>query len=1093
MTHPNPPPNPRLQQDEDARSAALDPARSFIVEAPAGAGKTELITQRFLRLLTTVSHPEEIVALTFTNKAAGEMRSRILESLHAATAPLPDNAPPHKQATWQLARAALEHAHDWNLLEQPNRLRVTTIDSLCAQLVRLTPLLSRFGQNPGISDAPDEAYREAAATVIAEVENSPLLARMLARLDNDATRLSTLLTTMLARRDQWLHQHAEARAEIDAGYALLIANTLQQASDILGPLQQALLMPPVRFALTGLSDWTTALDDHPDALPRWRMLAELLLTQDGALRKTFNKNHGFSADADGRVMKAQMLEAMAQLPGRSAEVLSAVRDLPDAALSDAEFAAIGDAAELLRLAAAALWLAFQRRGEVDFIEIAQRAVLSLGDADAPTDLALSLDYRIRHLLIDEFQDTSEAQMRLFEALTRGWSPNDGHSLFLVGDPMQSIYRFRKAEVGLFLQVREHGLASGIRPEPLVLFRNNRSCPVVIDWVNRVFPALFGREDILRGEVAYRDCVATRDDTDGAGVFMHPLLHESDCDAATRVIALIRAERAAHPDASIAVLVRYRVHLAPLLAALRRDATDIVFRAVEIAPLASRQPVADLVSLTRALLHRADRVHWLACLRAPWCGLTLADMLAVAGDGANATVWQQIEAALVKDDLSADGHKRLAHFAAALHWALAQDGRMPLRERVEGAWQRLQGPHCLTAPNDLADCMSYLDLLESLQERPDFSAERLDAALAKLFAAQQGDAHSVQLMTIHKSKGLEFDSVILLGLEAGSRSDSDTPPLRWDEVIAASGERRTLVSCMPFPAFESADRDAADRRHRWIRSQENARQAAELKRLLYVAATRARDRLHLVGCATYAADGLKPPTTSSLLALLWPAVQGDFSAQPAPEDGHQEPLTASLPPLLRLRDIPDAETLSQTLSLSRASPLLTAESAAIPSASLDAAIGELVHRGLEIIAFQGLESWDTARVTALASRYAAWLAQRGFAAADCEAGAARVVAALKGCLDSAAGRWVLQDHAEAVCEYALRADGQTHRIDRSFVSEGVRWIVDYKTVAALDNPQVAAERHREQLQRYGALFARLEPDRPQRLAVLFVAQGQLVEL
>jgi ATP-dependent helicase/nuclease subunit A len=111
---------------------------------------------------------------------------------------------------------------------------------------------------------------------------------------------------------------------------------------------------------------------------------------------------------------------------------------------------------------ASLWLAFQEGGEVDFIEIAARASLALGDDEAPTDLAQALDYRISHLLVDEFQDTSPVQVELLEQLTRGWLPDDGRTLFVVGDPMQSIYRFRKADVGLFLRVRQRGIG-GIDP------------------------------------------------------------------------------------------------------------------------------------------------------------------------------------------------------------------------------------------------------------------------------------------------------------------------------------------------------------------------------------------------------------------------------------------------------------------------------------------------------------------------------------------------------------------------------------------------------------------------------------------------------
>ncbi|MBV5349789.1 UvrD-helicase domain-containing protein, partial [bacterium] len=127
----------------------------------------------------------------------------------------------------------------------------------------------------------------------------------------------------------------------------------------------------------------------------------------------------------------------------------------------------------LILAATHLWAVFQSAGEVDFVAIAQSAQQALEDENGVTDLALKLDYKISHLLIDEFQDTSPVQMRLIEKLIAGWQPDDGRTLFCVGDPMQSIYRFRKADVSLFLQATQFGIGH-LPLTRLQLSRNNRS-------------------------------------------------------------------------------------------------------------------------------------------------------------------------------------------------------------------------------------------------------------------------------------------------------------------------------------------------------------------------------------------------------------------------------------------------------------------------------------------------------------------------------------------------------------------------------------------------------------------------------------------
>ena len=160
-----------LHEDDAHRQRALALA-SFIVEAPAGAGKTELLTQRYLRLLASVEEPEEVVAITFTNKAAGEMRARIGESLAAArSGVLPDK--PHKQVTFDLARTALARSAErgWQLEEQPGRMRLTTIDALCAGLARQMPLLSRFGAQPATVDDAGRHYRAAARRALEHLED----------------------------------------------------------------------------------------------------------------------------------------------------------------------------------------------------------------------------------------------------------------------------------------------------------------------------------------------------------------------------------------------------------------------------------------------------------------------------------------------------------------------------------------------------------------------------------------------------------------------------------------------------------------------------------------------------------------------------------------------------------------------------------------------------------------------------------------------------------------------------------------------------------------------------------------------------------
>lgn len=1122
----------RLEEDRLARQQALEIA-SFIVEAPAGAGKTELLTQRYLRLLAVVDHPEEVLALTFTNKAATEMRDRILGSLErAARGEVPDQ--PHKLLTCDLANRVLAHdaAQGWQLLGHPGRLRITTIDALCASLARQMPYLSRFGSQPGVAEDAAAHYATAARRTLEMVESetpdADIVAEALAFMDNNAGRLEALLVAMLGRRDQWL-QHTSRiesgamKSEVEAGFAALIERDLAAAENLLDARLQSLLMPLARFAaanvpgaLDAIFDWNLPLTATIADLGQWQAVAGLLLTGTGTLRKTVDKRIGFPADKAFADQKKAMLELLGDLRGIAGleDALAVLVRLPQPELSDAEWATIECFSCLLRLAAGQLWLAFQEAGEVDFIEIAARAGLALGDDEAPTDLAQALDYRIRHLLVDEFQDTSPSQVALLEKLTRGWMPDDGRTLFVVGDPMQSIYRFRKADVGLFLRVRERGIGD-IRLGHLRLFRNNRSYPGIVDWVNAAFPSIFPDADSPEaGAVRYAESAATRPPRADSTVVVHAIIAREDNDAtgeeACRVLDIIRQTWHATPDERIAVLVRARSHLDALVAEIRRSAPDLRFQAVDIEGLDGRQHVQDLLTLFRALHHRADRVHWLALLRAPWCGLTLADLHALAADDRKSTIWQLMQDDTRRARLSDDGRQRLLHVCGVLQLAFAGRDRQHPRRWLEGIWLMLGGPSCLEAPEALDDVDAFFNLVDQLVATRNLNPETLAAHAAELYAPADPLGGALQMMTVHKAKGLEFDTVILPGLHR-TTGGNDSSLLLWDEVAGADGDEHLLVAPMKQKGADKGEPTAYD----YLKKLEAERSAHEDERLLYVAATRAIRNLHLVGIAVAddsKDDGLKPPPAGSLLKLLWPGVaQPGFAAALAASADDGQPASSTvdpatfIPPLLRLRQpgLPAALCNHPGDAPAAANPVdLDIADAGL---ALDASVGTLVHRCLELIANDDLQAWSSQRIRNLAPAYRRWLTQAGHTTDDAARGADVTVSALTRTLESPTGRWILAQRDEAAAEQAWtsrsteagRPVAVNHVIDRIFIAEGCRWIVDYKTVtvaAGADasvflNTKVAD--YRAQLARYAGLFA--SDPRPLRLAIYYTLQDMLIDL
>jgi ATP-dependent helicase/nuclease subunit A len=1137
-----------LDEDDASRLEALE-FTSFIVEAPAGAGKTELLTQRYLKLLATVESPEEIIAITFTNKAASEMKKRIMDSLVDANSGEPPLLP-HKIVTFELGKKALARSAEksWELLTTPSRLRIYTIDSLSANLARQMPLLSRFGTQPAVSEDASLYYEEAAKRTLAHLDDAtkgPLVQMALRYFDNDHYRLNALLAEMLAKRDQWqyyvMNHHDASLAE--AALAHLVTQDMQALAPVMPLRVQQALMPIARYAASNLScdmsvallrDWETPIPFKPEALAMWRAVVDLVLTGTNTFRKSVNVKNGFPATPEGKDYKEQLdavIQTLKQTEGAEL-ALKKLKELPNPKYDEQSWQIVLALAHLLKLATAELWLVFQQHGEVDFVEISQKALLALSDVEEnPTDLALKLDYRIKHLLVDEFQDTSPTQIKLIEYLTQGWIDGDGRTLFLVGDPMQSIYRFRKANVGLFLRVAQKGIG-GLSLNRLKLWRNNRSHAPVIEWVNDTFKKVFPEEDsVSRGAISYRAFVAKERNPEGAGVHFYPILDgntsiELDDDAmdeaidsdvrqreANQIIEIIKATWTENPTRRIAVLVRARNHLHNLVAEIRRNHSEISFQAVEIEELANRQVVQDLLSLTNALHQRADRVHWLAILRAPWCGLNLKDLHQLVGGDQYSTMLHLMHDEARLQSLSDDGRRRLLHLRSVMQEALDHRGRMSISRWVHGVWVMLGGPACLWDAGDVRDVQAFFDRIDRMEANGQFSTEQLAIEVQKLYAAPDAKAKDLlQFMTIHKSKGLEFDTVILPGLDK-TTGRSEQPLLMWEEVPRESyggdvADVDLVVAPMPPKGKNKVNQQSI---YDYMKSLEKQRAAYEDARVLYVAVTRAERCLHLLGAVKPNKNGELQPKKNTFLEMLWPVVAREFS-----EDSlllneadilalSERRLTAKLeafvPQLVRLSSprIPDvlqAENASYGVQQSMA-----ASADGETDLSFAASVGTLVHRYLELMAQQNLDEWSINRLEALSVAMVRWFMQQGHPRLVATEGAQLTIDLLKKTIESKQGRWVLQSHEQAQSELEIESQSngfviQKRVIDRTFVENGVRWIVDYKTIALDVNHdeaglKQAAEKYREQLEHYEALF--MDEGLEIKLAIYFVSIGKLVTL
>lgn len=1103
--------------DQHIRDRALDPQTSFCVTAPAGSGKTELLTQRILNLLVRVDRPEQVLAITFTRKAAAEMRERLVGALADARASRPVGSE-HAQRTRDLALAVVAHAdvQGWSL-DDPEIFNIRTIDSLCHYLTRQMPLLSGLGGKVLPTDDAGPLYEAAVDALFEQGFSDPVTAEALTSLllsfSNNWSRLRTLLVTLLGRRGDWVHRSlgqggvSDPEAQMQQTMVDLLTGHLQRLRDAMGSVMTSQLRDMAVAAgesITVLADLDELgrgalapappdldLSANAAQLHHWQWVAELLLKKDGQFRKQLTKNQGFPpADKARKAAASELIAAMSENSQLHA-LWYELKALPSISVDDAAWTRVMQLVHLLPRLEAHLLLVFRERGEVDHIHVSLAAESALGSDEQPTDLALRLDYQLEHILIDEFQDTSDSQFRLLERLTRDWATHNAtgsapRTVFVVGDGMQSIYRFRNANVGLFIEARDRGI-NGLQLEPLALTSNFRSQGALVEWVNHTFSQLLpDDDDPSRGQIRHSAASAVHEPLPGDAVAMHLFEQGQGGAEAQWIVNQLSELRSVEPEASIAILGRSRRHLAPLMSALK--IADLSFIGRDLEPLSRSPVVMDLMSLCRWLSNPADSIAAVALLRSPACGLRLEDIARLL-EGSPRPISLLVLLGDPPASLTDDGMARVRALAEVLSWAESTRDRLGLSVWVEQIWLRLQGP-TLTPTAQWQEAAQFFDLLEQAEAAGvGLDVEGLERLLANRYAEHDASDNPIELLTMHKSKGLQFDYVFIPGLTAGvGGNDRDLLRWHWHQGV---GGRGLLIAADD--GSEAGD-NSLYQYLGWIDKQKGE---AEIRRLLYVAVTRARKRVWLTGEADNAEDWGSRGKGRSLMALL---AEGSGQAPVVHEPIEELEYEHDNGNLLRRTGFSTVEVSPPLTSAGTAVPMLPASTGNL----IDRAYGTALHRALELVS--AIRPLPTGFTDPIKRAVVQVLRTQVENPTQLRQLSAQVLTDIDRCLRCEQGRWVLGADREARSELALvdAADGGREQIiDRTFVDDqNTRWIVDYKSSKPQDEDiegflAEESARYREQLSGYARLMHRLDgsrgASRTVRCALYFTALARFHEV
>jgi ATP-dependent exoDNAse (exonuclease V) beta subunit len=767
-----------------------DTGRNLFVEAGAGSGKTHLLVQRILTLVLEDGVPlSSVAAITFTEKAAGELVARVRRALQEIA----------ETGRMKLFKEFREFpgatARAQRALEELPGAALETLHSFCLRLIQMFPL--EAGVPPLVRKSDD-------------------LGDSFASVDRHHRLLGLVNGVFTGAADEEIR-------DLDCGVS---PADLRESIEVL-------LDNGVRLHnITDLADW---MDEHwgelastmeaplaPAGQPVDRDFLGALQSELRALRATCTVDDDklavavnelittLSSLCDDPTVDLQQVEPVLKAGGRGGTKTAWGRPGADvrreverilAPWKERADAPLIRAVTVLRRVVAAVVLRDaalrQRTGSVEYHDMIYLADALLRDEQVQQALLA----RFHTICVDEFQDTDPAQLRIVRAIVSPGKDPEAGSLFLVGDPKQSIYRFRRADIMTYLQARQDS------PDLLKLTTNFRSEDTVIGAVNTLFRHAFGAVEDTEGlpRVPYDDLSTRPEATPNAGSVT--LLREEEPTPESEDQDIVAAIRNLHGQElalkDISILCTTHAVARRVMGVLAGEGIPYVSEAST--RVYDDEVITQLRTILRAVADPADSFAEVAALRTTLLGSSDEELGARERRGVEKLqAWRSAAAAMTVADL--------------IDMVIA-DTELPQSLAASGQLERLARVRFVQDHARRFSAETHRDLRDFVRWADQQASSRDGAGDPILDDGTDG----VRIMTIHASKGREFEAVILAGMAGSAPSRADRIGIGGDGVI------ETKIG-VPTPGYEhfSARDKAAD--------------AAERIRLLYVAATRAKRHL-----------------------------------------------------------------------------------------------------------------------------------------------------------------------------------------------------------------------------------------------------------